>query len=237
MGLLKKPIAHRGLWDEKNPENTLGAFVKAAEKGYPIELDVQLTSDNQVVVFHDEYLDRLTEEKGQLCKRTYEQLKTLKIANSKYKIPLLKEVLEEINCKVPLLVEIKSAESIKTLCDGVVKEFLNYKGEFALQSFNPYILKYLYDKYPVLIRGQLAAFDYGDEVSAFKAFLLRRMFFNHSTKPHFISYYAGNLPNDYVNKCKKRNIAVLAWTVKSQEEYDKLKGYVDNIIFEGFEPK
>lgn len=237
MGLLKKPIAHRGLWNEETPENTMGAFIKAANKGYPIELDVQLTADNQVVVFHDEYIDRLTEEKGQLCKKTYEQLKSLKIAGSKYTIPLLKDVLEEINCKVPLLVEIKNAESIKLLCDSVAKIFLNYKGEFALQTFNPYILKYLYDKYPVLIRGQLATCDYGEEVSRFKAFLLKRMFLNHQTKPHFISYRASDLPNEFVDKYKKRNIAVLAWTVTSQSEYNRLKGYVDNIIFEGFEPK
>jgi len=55
--------------------------------------------------------------------------------------------------------------------------------------------------------------------------------------PHFVSYNVENLPNKYVDKCKKRKIAVLGWTVKSQHIYDKIKSYVDNIIFEGFEPK
>jgi glycerophosphoryl diester phosphodiesterase len=235
--LFTKPIAHRGFWDENNPENTMGAFKRAAEKGYGIELDVQFSSDNQVIVFHDEYLDRLTNITGPVLKQTYSTIKEQKILNSDYTVPLFKEVLEEIDGKVPLLIEIKNTENIKLLCDSIVKLLIDYKGEFAVQSFNPYIIKYLYDTYPVIIRGQLAAFNYGDEVSAFRAFLLKRMMFNHITMPHFVSYYVENLPNKYVDKCKKRKIAVLAWTVRSQHIYDKIKSYVDNIIFEGFEPK
>lgn len=235
MELFKKPIAHRGLWNGELPENSMGAFKNAAEKGYPIELDIRLSLDGQIVVFHDGNLKRMTGSPMNVEDLTYNELKGLKLVGTGYGIPLLREVLEEIDGKVPLLIEIKDSPQNVKLCEAFLKLMEKYKGEFAAQSFNPYILRYLYENCPVMIRGQLATFDYGN-LSKFKAFLLKRLVFNRTAKPHFVSYNAENLPNKYVDGCKRKNMAVLAWTVRSQEEYDRLKGYVDNIIFEGFIP-
>jgi glycerophosphoryl diester phosphodiesterase len=237
MTLFKKPIAHRGLWDKKLPENSMGAFKKAAEKGYPIEFDVQITKDNKLIVFHDKNLLRMTGCKSYVIDKTLAEIKELRLNDTDYKVPLFSEVLEEINGRIPLLVEIKNTLKNAELCDGIVKQLLNYKGEFALQSFNPYILKYFFDKYPVLIRGQLSTYDYDDNISRFQSFVLKRMLLNHKTKPDFISYESKYLPNKYVNKCLEKGISLLAWTVKDQEEYDRIKGYATNIIFEGFIPK
>ncbi len=237
MGLLKRPIAHRGLWNADFPENSIAAFNNAAKNGYPIELDVQITKDNEIIVFHDDSLARMTGVKGYIIDKPYSRVKELNLNFTEYKIPLFAEVLEEVKGKTPILIEIKNTLKNTVLCDNLVKLLLGYKGEFALQSFNPYILKYFVDKYPVLIRGQLATYDYGKNVSAFKSFLLKRMMFYYSTKPHFVSYDKNYLPNKYVDKCKQQNIAVLAWTIKNQEEYDKVKDYADNIIFEGFTPR
>lgn len=237
MTLFKKPIAHRGLHGEGLPENSMGAFKNAAEKGYPIELDIRLSLDSFVVVFHDANLHRMTGSKQNVEDLTYSELKQLKLQGTEYGIPLFKDVLSEIDGKVPILIEIKDSPGNIELCDAFIKEMENYKGEFAVQSFNPYILRYIYDKCPVMFRGQLATFDYGKNLSKIKAFLLKRLFFIQTAKPHFISYNAENLPNKYVDSCKARNMPVLAWTVRSQEEYDRLKGYADNIIFEGFIPK
>lgn len=236
MELFKKPIAHRGLWDEKLPENSMGAFLNAAQKGYPIELDIHLSLDNQIVVFHDDNLVRMTGSPMNVEDLTYNELKQLRLNGTQYTIPLLKDVLAEIDGKVPLLIEIKDSHKNAELCEAFIKLMENYKGEFAAQSFNPYILRYLFENCPVMIRGQLATYDYGD-LSKLKAFLLRRLFFNRSSKPHFVSYNAENLPNKYVDACKRKRMVVLAWTLRSQQEYDRLKGYVDNIIFEGFIPQ
>lgn len=236
MEFLKTPIAHRGLWNSKLPENSMGAFKNSAEKGYPIELDVQITKDNEVIVFHDAELSRMTNTKGCVIDKPYSYIKDLKLNFTDYHAPLFSEVLEEINGKVPLLIEIKNTLKNTILSERLVKLLLNYKGEFAIQSFNPYILKFFVDKYPVLIRGQLARLDYGGELSKLKSFFLKRMAFNYSTKPHFISYNTKDLPNKYVDKYKEKQIPILAWTVKSQEEYDRIKKYVTNIIFECFIP-
>lgn len=237
MKLIKTPIAHRGLWNKQYPENSMGAFTNAAKNGYPIELDVQLTKDNEVIVFHDDNMERMTGVKGCAVFKPYSQVKELKLNHTDYIVPHFKDVLDEINGKVPLLIEIKNTRKNTILCDNLIKLLLKYKGEFAVQSFNPYILKYFVDKYPVIKRGILSTFDYGKEISKIKAFILKRMMFNYSIKPNFISYDYRYLPNKYIDKCKEQEMAILAWTLKSQKEYDKIKDYVDNIIFEGFIPE
>lgn len=237
MELFKKPIAHRGLWNEQLPENSMGAFVNAIQNGYPIELDIRLSLDNRVVVFHDSNLNRMTGAKSNVENLTYSELNQLKLHGTQYSIPLFEEVLAEVGGKVPLLIEIKDSPKNAALCEAFVRLMENYKGEFAVQSFNPYILRYIAENRPEMVRGQLATFDYGKSLSWFKAFLLRRMFFNRWVMPHFVSYNAENLPNRHVDACKARKIPVLAWTVRSQKECDRLKGYVDNIIFEGFIPE
>ena len=75
MEINSKIIAHRGIFDNiKIPENSIKAFQKAIDKNIPIELDVQLTKDNVLVVFHDYTLDRMTSQKGILQKKTYEEI-------------------------------------------------------------------------------------------------------------------------------------------------------------------
>ena len=140
--LVETPIAHRGYWGKNAPENSLSAFSKAIEKGYAIELDVQLLADNTVVVFHDESLARMTGNDGYLKYLNKEDLKALTLKGSKEKIPTLKEVLALVDGKVPLLIEIKNKHKVGNLEQAVLEELKSYNGEFAVQSFNPYSLSY-----------------------------------------------------------------------------------------------
>ena len=109
------PIAHRGLDNGDVPENSMEAFKNAIEKGYTIELDVQLTKDKQLVVFHDSNLSRLTGDSRDINDVNYEELKDLKLENTNETIPTLNEVIELVNDQVPLLVEIKNGEGAKEL--------------------------------------------------------------------------------------------------------------------------
>lgn len=233
--LLDQPIAHRGLHDKNSPENSISAFQKAIDQGYPIELDVQLIADGTVVVFHDSSLSRLTDNDGYLKFLNKEDLALLTLSGSKEKIPTFEEVLKFVDGRVPLLVEIKNEGKVGDLEKKVMEFLKDYKGNFAVCSFNPYVLEYFYKHAPEMPRGQVAGFFHGEKLSFFKKHALKRMLLNKKiSHPDFISYEAKRLPNRFIRKY--RDLPLLAWTVKSEAEYLKVVKYCDNVIFEGFEP-
>ena len=233
--LVEQPIAHRGLHNTTVPENSLGAFEKAIEAGYAIELDVQLISDGTIVVFHDDNLSRLTDNDGYLKILTKEDLKYLSLLDSDEKIPTLQETLNFVDGRVPLLIEIKNDGKVGDLEKGVLELLANYQGKFAIQSFNPYVLEYFYKHAPEIPRGQLSSYFRDTKLSVMKKFALKRMLLNNKiSHPDFISYEAKRLPNRFTKKYKE--LPLLAWTVRSESEYLKVVKYCDNIIFEGFEP-
>jgi glycerophosphoryl diester phosphodiesterase len=233
--LFSKPIAHRGLHDAESPENTLSAFKKAKDACYPIELDVRMIDDGTVIIFHDEKLSRLTNSDGYATNLVKEKLKDYKILKTDEHIPTLEETLELINGQVPLLIEIKNNHKVGTLEKKVLEILKDYEGDYAVQSFNPYTIEYFKIHAPHITRGQLSSF-FTDEKSLnfFKKFVLKRMLLNRISKPDFISYDQRFLPNIYVTKTK---LPVLAWTVRSQQEYEDVKMYCNNIVFENFIPQ
>lgn len=234
--LVETPIAHRGLHSKGVPENSLDAFAKAIEKGYAIELDVQLLSDGTVVVFHDEALARMTGNDGYIKYLNKNDLKALKLKGTKESIPTLEEVLKFVDERVPLLIEVKNQHKVGKLEQAVIDLLKNYQGEYAVQAFNPYTLSYFKKHAPNILRGQLSGFFKKEKMSWLKKVLLKKMKFNKKvSEPHFISYEADTLPNRYVKKYK--NIPLLAWAVKSKEEYLNVIKYCDNIIFEKFDPE
>lgn len=228
--LVTKPVAHRGLWGGSVPENSLLAYEKAAEKGYPVEIDVYLTADGRIVSFHDATLERMTGEKGFIWDKTFSELRELRLNGSEYTVPTLEEVFSVCEGKSPLLIEIKDQPSGKELTALLVGKLKNYRGEFALQSFNPLYIAKVKKLAPQFIRGVLATQDVSSLKNAFKRHIVKNMSLNFLAKPDFISYdYRGYpLPDG-----KVRKKACLAWTVTSYEVWDKIKPYVDNIIFEG----
>lgn len=236
--LVDKYIAHRGYHNlTDSPENSLKAFQNAIDKNYAIELDVHIISDGTIIVFHDNNLKRMANTDGYVENLKLEDLSTINLLNTDEKIPTLQEALTLINGKTPVLIEIKNYGKIGELEQKVIDILKKYKGEFAVQSFNPYSLEYFKKHAPHILRGQLSSFfKNNNQLSFFKKAFLKRMYFNKKiSKPHFISYQAENLPNRFVSKFS--NLPVLAWTIKTQQQYEKIIKYSDNIIFEGFEPK
>lgn len=234
--LVQTPIAHRGLHDKEHPENSLSAFQRAIDGGYPIELDVQMISDGTLVVFHDESLSRLTDNDGYIKFLNKSDLDILTLKDSKEKIPTFDEVLKFVDGRTPLLIEIKNPSKVGELEKKVIEALKDYKGQYAVQSFNPYVLEYFYKHAPNILRGQLAGFMKHEKLAFFKKYALKRMLLNKKiSHPDFISYEAKRVPNRFVRKYKK--IPLLVWTVTSQSEYLKVVKYCDNVIFEGFEPK
>ena len=234
--LVERYIAHRGLHTEECPENTLGAFENAIKEQTPVELDVHEIADGTLVVFHDKSLQRLTGQDGYIKNLTKDVLSNYKILGSEYSIPTLEEVLSLINGQVPVLFELKNEGKVGSLEKSFWAMIKDYQGEYAIQSFNPFTLEWFKHNAPSVIRGQISSFFKNQNFSFVKRLLLKKMVFNKKiSQPHFISYNAQNLPNRYVKKFK--DLPLLAWTIKSQEQYLEILKYCDNIIFEGFEPR
>lgn len=234
--LVERNIAHRGLHDNSAPENTLPAFENAIKNSYPVELDIHQIADGTLVVFHDKTLKRLTSRDGYVKNLKKDDLKDCKILDTEFCIPTLDEVLALIDGQIPILIEIKNTSKVGKLEKALWNTLKDYKGDFAVQSFNPFSLEWFKKNAPEVIRGQLASYLRDENMSWFKKYFLRRMSFNKKvSEPHFIAYDAQDIPNRYVNKYK--HLPLIAWTVKSQEEYIDILPHCDNIIFEGFEPK
>lgn len=233
--LVAKPIAHRGLHNADLPENSLGAFENAIENGYSIELDVRTIDDGTVIVFHDNSLCRLTNSDGYACNLNINTLKDYNLLNTEYKIPTFEKVLEYVNGRVPILIETKNEGKVGELESKVVEMLKNYKGDIAVQSFNPMSMGYFRENAPHILRGQLASYFTKSEVSGgFKRYFLKRLKLNNISVPDFISYNAEYLPNKYVTRTK---LPVLAWTIRSNADMERVLPHCDNIIFEKFIPE
>ena len=231
--LFSRLIAHRGLHGIDAPENSLAAFGKAIEAGFPIEIDVRPIDDGTVVVFHDDKLTRMTDLDGYVCNMTRSDLEKVRLRNSDERIPTFKEVLEFVDGRTPLLIEIKNDSTVGQLERDTLELLSSYKGEYAVQSFNPYSMEFFKKNAPQIPRGQLSCFFDKKDLGFFKRFVLKRLKMNKVSSPDFISYNHANLPNKYVTKTK---LPTLAWTVRSNAEMEKCLPYCDNIIFENFIP-
>ena len=231
--LFSRPIAHRGLHGIDAPENSLAAFGKAIEAGFPIEIDVRPIDDGTVVVFHDDKLTRMTDLDGYVCNMTRSDLEKVRLRNSDERIPTFKEVLEFVDGRTPLLIEIKNDSTVGQLERDTLELLSSYKGEYAVQSFNPYSMEFFKKNAPQIPRGQLSCFFDKKDLGFFKRFVLKRLKMNKVSSPDLISYNHANLPNKYVTKTK---LPTLAWTVRSNAEMEKCLPYCDNIIFENFIP-
>ncbi len=233
--------AHRGFHDNESdaPENSIPAFKKAVEKGYGIELDVQLTKDEKVVVFHDNDLKRVCGVDAPVNSMTYEELQELTLCSSKERIPLFEEVLSTVGGKVPLIVEIKMVDDKTRVCELANEILVNYEGLYCVESFHPVAVKWFKDHRPELMRGQLSS-NFGAESGKrenFGMFAVHFLISNIICRPDFVAYCC-DFPNNFgflLTKCF--GALPVAWTVKSPEKLLKVYGKYKLFIFEGFSPE
>ena len=238
--LLKHRYAHRGFHDKpKVPENSMAAFANAVEHGYGIELDIQLTKDKQLVVFHDHTLTRMCGIDLPVCEMTYEELQKYTLGNTEEKIPLFKDVLELVDGKVPLLVEIKLPTLRTYTCQAADALLQNYRGQYCIESFNPLALRWYKKHRKDVVRGQLSAnlTKPVTEAGFLLSFLVKYLLLNFIGRPDFIAYCYTDTQNVsfILNKCLWHT-PTFAWTVRSQAVLEKYRSKFDSIIFDGFIP-
>lgn len=232
--------AHRGFHDNTSdaPENSLKAMQLAVENGYGIELDVQLTKDEKVVVFHDNNVKRVCGVDAMVNSMTYEELKKLRLFDSDEQIPLFSDVLKTIGGKVPLIMEVKMVDGKTRVCELADRELEGYKGVYCMESFHPFAVQWYRKNRPDVVRGQLSAnFRKEGQREGFQEWLVHMLFVNVFGRPDFVAYSHKSAGN--VSRCLTRmyGATAVAWTIRSQEELDRNRKKFDLFIFEGFRPK
>lgn len=228
-----KFIAHRGLFDrEKIPENSMLAFDKALEKGYSIEVDVNMTQDGYIVVFHDNSLKRMTGIKNDITTMTLSEIKKFKLLGTENKIPTFEDVLLQVSGKVPILIEVKPNSKYKELMEKLINLLEKYNGKYSIQSFDPRIVYWLKKNMPQISRGQISSKNIREVKSRILKILLGKMVFNVITKPNFISYQYLSINEKFYKKQKNKGREVIAWTLKNKEDYEKIRDYCDMVVFE-----
>ena len=245
--LTARPIAHRGLHDRDQGrlENTESAFAAAIAGDFAIECDIQLSADGEAMVFHDYSLDRLTGEKGRVAERTAAQLKAISLTASRDRIPTLAEVIEQVDGRVPLIVEIKSQWREVGRLEARAAEIAGaHPGPIALMSFNPESVAAVRAARPWLPRGIVGGrfrnVDYWNRfgLDGWQRFRMRHMLHGPRTRPHFIAYDIDGLPAaaPLISKWLV-GAPLLAWTVRSKAACRRVMRYADQVIFEGFLPE
>ena len=220
--------AHRGLFDNKKiVENTISAFKRALKEKLNIELDIRVTLDNKIIVFHDENIKRLTGIDSFVKDMTYDELSKTNLLNTNDKIPLLDDVLNLINGEVTLLIEIKD-----TLSNGTLKELnkllLDYNGKVLLQSFNPIIVRKM--AFTSLKRYKMGIL-LTNKYKGFKWQLYSAFIYKYLIKQKYISFISS--PKELVDEVKElSNKELFIWTIETKEEFIEYKKYSNNLICE-----
>ena len=234
--LWEYPYAHRGLHtrDQSVPENSLAAFMSAAGAGYGIELDLNLTADGKVVVFHDDNLLRICGVDKPITDCTYSELLGYRLCNTDEKIPLLSQVLACADDRVPLLIELKSTKKNDILCQKAAEQLGAYSGAYCIESFHPHIVRWFRKNAPSIVRGQLSAgCKEFSKIPRLPAFMLSALLTNAVTRPHFVAYkYPNAHRNPALRLFRFLGGKLAGWTARDADAVQYCRKHFDIIIFE-----
>jgi glycerophosphoryl diester phosphodiesterase len=230
--LTERPIAHRGYHDlnRKIWENTLSAFARAADAGFAIECDLQYAADAIPVVFHDDDLKRLCGIEGDVRQRTAAELGLLKVGGTEDGVPTLRQLLDLVKGRVPLVLELKGRQGDD---DGfalaVLDTIEDYDGPIALMSFDQWLLKDLKEigtSRPVGLTAEGARPEnFAVHEEAMQLGL------------DFVSYHYGHLPNAFISRQRDLGRPIITWTVRDDEARTITALNADQMTFEGFDPR
>ncbi|MBV2144609.1 glycerophosphodiester phosphodiesterase [Falsochrobactrum sp. TDYN1] len=231
--LTKRPIAHRGLHDlnKERWENTLPAFEAAAKAGFAIECDVHLTRDGGVVVFHDDELLRLTGREGRITDLTTAEATALPIGGTIDHVPTLRQVLDLVDGRVPVIIELKGIEGRDDgLVAAVAKDLRSYKGEAAIMSFDHHLIRRFKTDAKGIPGGLTAEGTGVRDLEAHFSMLVHEI--------SFVSYNVHHLPNPFIRFVREKlHMPAISWTVRDADMQRHSELNVDQVTFEGFDPR
>jgi glycerophosphoryl diester phosphodiesterase len=238
--LTARPIAHRGLHAANTIENSESAFAAALEQKYAIECDLQISSDGEAMVFHDDDVDRLLNAKGLVKNFTTAQIKAMTFKNGFDHVQTLSELLEQVDGKVSLVIELKSHwDGDLTLAKRSIEVLQHYKGAYGLMSFDPEIIACIAELSPKTMRGITAdrvTDPYYDMLSLERRLSMRRFSHIQKTRPHFVSFDFKQLPFQPVTELRALGLPVITWTIESEEQAAQALQHCDQVTFQGYLP-
>ena len=214
MEIEKKLIAHRGIFDNvKVVENTIESFQKAISLGYPFELDVQLTLDHKLVVFHDDNLERLCHKGISVKDIPYSEIYEFTLLETKSHIPLFRDVLELNQDRVLIDIEIKPTSRIPETVSILLEELEGYHN-FIIKSFDPRIVRRVKALRPDFRVGLLVHDHYKN---SYQKLLCQSKIVLKYSRCDFVSISKKLLLNKkYMRKIS--NYPTLVWTIQKKEE-------------------
>lgn len=232
-------FAHRGLHGNGLSENTLPAFERACERGFGIELDVRLSKDGEVVVFHDDDFKRLLGDGRRVDEMDMDALRRIKLPDGSG-VPTFRETLELVDGRVPLLIELKNGSRNRELCEKTVALLRSYRGAYIVESFSPPILFWFRRHVGDVVRGQLVTEkkEYLVQFSPFVAFLLSNLLLNFLARPDFVAYKTP-VKDFYAPRIQRKlfHTPMAAWTVRTPEKLSEVLARNEMAIFERFLPE
>ena len=232
-------FAHRGLYNETVCENSLEAFERACHAGVGIELDVQLTRDGELVVFHDADLQRLMGDARKVADLSFAQLREFRLPDGG-RIPTFAEALALVNGRAPLLVELKNGKRLRQLCGKTCAQLRSYRGKYIVESFQPLILLWFRIHARDIIRGQLVAAreEYMEDYGGLLASVMVNLVCNCLARPDFVAYDLSGKEHFGLRMQRRLFHTPLAvWTVKKHVDFSEAIRRSEMPIFEGFLPE
>lgn len=231
-------IAHRG-FSSQAPENTMAAFERAVSLGVGFELDVTLSADGEVVVIHDDTLDRTTSGAGAVRELPWDRIASLD-AGSWYDstfagepVPLLRDVLDRFGGQVPIDIELKTYKPRSDLAAAVVKlvRDAGLTDRVFVTSFDPYLLEEVRKREPRIRRGQLTSHFRESDLNLVEKLFLRNLWLNGRSQPDFIVADHEIISRGFLRRIHKRGFRLYCYTVDEPARMRQLRDLgIDGII-------
>lgn len=234
--LLERPIAHRGLHNLYDGvlEHSRTAIQRAIAADLPIEIDLVSSFDQVNFVIHDFVLDHLTNGAGDIRKMPADEVRQYKLnLSADEPVMTFEELLALVNCRVPLIVEIKSRDphiipSVREACS----QLADYGGQFAVHSFNPLVMEWVSEAHPRFVKGLLAYdTDFLEYRNHYLVSLLRRRW-----EPDFIGQQMNAMNSWMFQHVLETGKPLLAFTVRDLSDWAEARSFASNIFFEYIEP-
>ena len=209
-----------------------------AHRGYH---DKPTIPENSMPAFRDSDLKRCANVEGQIEDLDLEGLRKLRLEGTDEQVPLFDDVLALFEGKQPLIIELKTAKgNHRALAEAVCKRLDSYKGDFCIESFDPFAVADVRKLRPGICRGQLSM-NFLKEPSGlpwYQRFLMTNVLLNWYTRPDFLAYQFSDRDNFCLDLARRVwGVQEVSWTIRSKEDLLACEKFGSIGIFEKFDPE